>query len=439
MATSISPAGIVEDMMSMGFSYTDSICELIENPLDANASKIEIHINTDHILIIDNASGLNEDKLIESKRLFDRKTAKDSKNGCFGCGGSIACAKLTNGEKKAIRISKMQTTPIFQLTVDYPKILRTDTYTFSPHEASVRFSKLWDDYAIDKNHGTIDFIECPDHIRDRLLMDITTVKWGRMYNDYIVKGITISFYNEGTLLFSIQPEDISNIADATHYEMYCLDVWKNSDGKIITQVGKEKDGPDGYYRIGNVDCTSSIRYVKDCAHNWKKEDGGQFLKRGRKIVDCVAIKRPGKGDFAEQNIIQASKHVWKYSTSLDVYMGTEINKSHIDIKNIHPEILKPLEEMSKQFSKNFYKRVKSAPVQKVKKRVFKVEKDKDKDKDKELEPDLGNVFAGFIVRTNVINIAEFLEKLKNMKPEELTDFIYKLNEFEKSLQQIMHN
>ena len=444
MTDSISPAGVHRDMLHMGFSDMDSLRESgIENQLDAKAKDIAIHLNTDtcNILFADSAPGMDEDKLKLSRRLFNRKDATDDKNGCFGIGSSVGSAQLTRLQGKSTRLTRTVGGPLLQLTLDYPKILKTDKYELVPHEATAASSMLWDEYALDQNHGTLDILECPKSVIEDLIRDSQSAEFGRMYSDYLVDGTTIGFFKDGEPLLDVQPEDVSDEKNATHCEKYELLVWGkptdttmalvsqfvNGHKKLVytdpvtgTQV-ETSPADKGYSLIGPIKCTSTIRYkIKGGADNWRAEDGGHYPKRVRKIIERFPITHPSGGDFQERDIIVASRHAWTYPTSMDPYMGTEINKSRINKSKIRPEILKPLEELSKNFSKRYWKKIKPAEAKKpevkpevkvpeVKKPEVKKQEVKPEVKKQEVKPEVKkSEIAG-----NIVNLIRETSALEN--------------------------
>ena len=387
MSDSISPAGAHRNMSHMGFSDMDCLRESgVENQVDVKAKEIAIYLNSEagNILFVDSGPGMDKEMLKLSRRLFNSKEASDDKNGRFGIGSSVGSAQLTRLQGKSTRLTKTADGKLLQLTLDYPEILKTDKYELVTHEATAACSQLWAEYSLDENHGTLDILECPKAVIDDLIRDLESAEFGRMYLDYLLDGTTISFFKDDEPLFDVQPEDVSDEKNATHCEKYDLTVWGklvNTTMTLLSQfvngykklvyidpaTGKQVEASPadkGYSVIGTIKCTSTIRYKKGASDNWKPDDGGHYPKRVRKIIERFPITRPTGGDFPEQDIIVASRHVWNYPTSLDSFMGTEINKSRINKSKIRPEILKPLEELSKNFSKKYWKKIKPAEVKK---------------------------------------------------------------------------
>ena len=368
----------------MGFRDTDCIREGgIENQLDVKAPQIQISLNKGTktspplILFADSGPGMTPEQLKASRRLFNRKEASDEKNGCFGIGGSVASSQLTKLQGKATRLSKIQGGPLNQLTLDYPTITKKDEYELHVHEATKAMHDLWDKHGLNKEHGTLDILECPESVVADMVAKLPGENLGRMYADYLAEGTKITIMADGKLLLNLVAEDVNDEKNATHVEKYEVVVWTKGPGPSVAvqfkngkgqQVyldkvdGKQKSGDllkEGYQKVGVIMCTSSIRFtLPKNDNNWRQEQGGCFLKRVKKIVERYATMVPNSGDFNEREIKGASRHVWKFPTSLDALMGVEINKSRVNKGNIQPLIITTLEDLADKFSGKFWKAIK---------------------------------------------------------------------------------
>jgi hypothetical protein len=375
-------------MSNMGFRDTDCIREGgIENQLDVKAPQIQISLNKGTktspplILFADSGPGMTPEQLKASRRLFNRKEASDEKNGCFGIGGSVASSQLTKLQGKATRLSKIQGGPLNQLTLDYPTITKKDEYELHVHEATKAMHDLWDKHGLNKEHGTLDILECPESVVADMVAKLPGENLGRMYADYLAEGTKITIMADGKLLLNLVAEDVNDEKNATHVEKYEVVVWTKGPGPSVAvqfkngkgqQVyldkvdGKQKSGDllkEGFVKVGVIMCTSSIRFtLPKNDNNWRQEQGGCFLKRVKKIVERYATMVPNSGDFNEREIKGASRHVWKFPTSLDALMGVEINKSRVNKGNIQPLIITTLEDLADKFSGKFWKAIKPKVV-----------------------------------------------------------------------------
>ena len=376
-------------MEAMGFSDLDCTRETgYENALDAKAPEIHHRYNPSLAQPIisfgDSGPGMDDVELKRSRKLFNHKDATDEKNGCFGIGGSLGSAQLARLQGKSTRLSKKPGGPLLQLTLDYAKILKEDKYEVIVHEATAAWAAYWEKYAVDKEHGTLEILESPKHVVEALVAAIPGAKFGRMYADYLNEGTKMSIFVDDEKLMDIQPEDVSDKKNASRFSEYDVTVWGkypegsrkvkdikdvlvqyvNGFGKSVYQdpvTGnqvEEDPAAKGYTMLAPIKCTSSVRFKKGATDNWKVEDGGQYPKRVRKVIERFEIPYPSGGDFELREIIAISRHLWIYPTILDPFMGTEINKSRINKAKIHSGILKVLEDLADKFSKKYWNDIK---------------------------------------------------------------------------------
>ena len=60
--SNISPSGTIQNLLNLGFTQTNALCELIDNSLDAGAKHIKIVVNTErrNLMIVDDGCGMNK-------------------------------------------------------------------------------------------------------------------------------------------------------------------------------------------------------------------------------------------------------------------------------------------------------------------------------------------------------------------------------------------
>jgi hypothetical protein len=249
MSKEWSPSGCLENFNDMGFTDTDCICEFIDNAIDAKASEIEIDMihpqqgNTSRIIFGDTAGGRSVEDLETSGRLFNRKQTNDNKIGRFGMGGNVGSSQLTRLKGKALRLSKIRGGLINQLELDYPTSIKNDTYKIHACEATNTNYLIWQEYAINKEHGSLEILECPDSVVAELIEKFTLEKenLARMYADYLESGIKITFKVNDKVLIDLKAINVSDEKNATYIKRYDLSVWKNeSDSKLAVEFENGK-------------------------------------------------------------------------------------------------------------------------------------------------------------------------------------------------------
>ena len=351
--------GTIENSAFMGFSHMDLYREILDNQFDAKASIIqnyllhEVEKNRSLMIFGDNALGMNIEQLQTCATINKRKEASDDKNGLFGYGGFAAYYGFTQGEGKAIILSKKDGEPLVnQLTLDFPKFKRDNQIVYIAHDATASMTEMWNTYAVNKNHGTLIILECHHVLIQDMIEKLHQENLGQTYADYLNKGIKVTiFTNNQKILIELHATNVIENARSTKNTV--ITVWKKEQD-IIAEY---KDGngakkyfdledrkpkstinlsANGYKEIGKINYTNSFRYYEhDKANNWQVCDGGYYFKRGKKVINSFETQlnaKPG-GDFGHQNIKESSKHLVEFTSNLDSLFGIQVNKSKID-KNL---------------------------------------------------------------------------------------------------------
>ena len=89
MSNGVSISGTMENMLSMGFTVSDAICEGIDNSLDAGANIIHLDFNQDNCMWIqaDNGCGMKPEILPEAYCMNNRSNGTQT-HGKFGIGAN---------------------------------------------------------------------------------------------------------------------------------------------------------------------------------------------------------------------------------------------------------------------------------------------------------------------------------------------------------------
>ena len=380
----ISHVGTLYNTTNQGFSNMDLIRELIDNALDARASEIQIHMiyqpesNTYLIMIGDNGPGMNRKTLQAHIIINNRKDASDDKNGLFGFGGIAALFGLTQeGGGTATTLSKIEGEAINELLLDFPTIIKNNNITYMAHEVSVTMNTMWNNYAVNKNHGTLIILECSPLLVSNMIEKLPLENLGSTYYAYINENIKLTLIvndKNGKLVKEIVSNNM--IANATYTKKNELTIWKK--GEII--IAEFKNGnekrvyldpktnthnsatnlySEGYREIGKINYTNSIRFnLIDKANNWPVSSGGYYLKRNKKIINRIEIPYPTSGDYAYKDLRASSKHLVEFTTNLDSLFGIQVNKSKIDKNLINLAVFTTLQYLAMDFCKKTWDKIK---------------------------------------------------------------------------------
>jgi hypothetical protein len=131
----ISQIGTVDDYGAMvnmfersGFTLAKSCCELLANCCDARATHVRFIIDTQHIRIIDNGIGMNEEKARSCLSLFKANHEGEQTMGVSGCGAKPAMYLLGNRQEATIFTHK-EGFPFLAIRVPFDEMMAARQYS----------------------------------------------------------------------------------------------------------------------------------------------------------------------------------------------------------------------------------------------------------------------------------------------------------------------
>jgi hypothetical protein len=362
-------SGLVQDLLEFGFTTQHVLSEVIDDCFGAGATSIEFHINTtDHeMLIIDNAKGMTAEELVQSHRLFKRTEASDERQGRFGIGSKVAKVHLTQHRQPTTVVSKTVEGEIYSITVDWNRAVTHNNLELVATEASRRNEDLWNKYCV--GAGTVARIPLHPKIEKELiasLEDGTFQKYfSRMYSKDLLEGKVIKFlYNSKGVILT--PTDILELDTCTFKQSTEVEVYeKNDDIRLYfvngngEKVYKNAEGnqahdePTDFALVGKIKIDSAIKsqIVKESEKwtDWEVVDGGIFIRRMGKVIEQISIPPTTAGDYGWRCLLNSSRHLVSFNSSLDGYFGIEINKSHIKEANINKKVIGFIRWLAKDF------------------------------------------------------------------------------------------
>jgi hypothetical protein len=362
-------SGLVQDLLEFGFTTPHVLSEGIDDCFGAGATNIEFHINADHeMLVVDNAKGMTKDELVLSHRLFKRTEASDERQGRFGIGSKVAKVHLTKHRHPTTVVSKMASDEIYSITVDWNKAVTKNILELMATDASSKNEKLWNTYCV--VCGTVQRIPLDPKIEKEIiasLEDGTFQKYfGRMYSKDLLDGKVIKFLYDNKEV-TLKPIDILELDTCTFKQSTMVEVYEkdndirlyfvNGNGEKVyknTEGNQAHDSPTDYNLIGKMKIDSAIKSQiekKDTEKwtDWEAEDGGIFIRRMNKVIEQIPIPPTTSGDYGWRCLLNSSRHLVSFNSSLDSYFGIEINKSHIKEANINKKIIGFIRWYTKDF------------------------------------------------------------------------------------------
>lgn len=223
----IDARGTLQNMLNEGCSERASVCEKIDNALDAKATHMNIHIDTKEktITFADNGHGMDADMAKLAHCINRRKEKSKSKHGRFGRGGAQGTIVLTNLESTSSCLSKCETSPktlqgdkaasasLIETTIDWKKCVDENRYYPTPHPASIDGLELWKKYSLDPlKTGSVFHLTCHAK-RLNVLVAQTLHKsipaslryyLARTYSRFLSSGFKLTLSIDGTA-YPIEP------------------------------------------------------------------------------------------------------------------------------------------------------------------------------------------------------------------------------------------
>ena len=363
-------SGLVQDLLEFGFTTPHVLSEVIDDNFGAGATNIEFHINTtEHeMLIVDNAKGMTKDELVLSHRLFRRSEASDERQGRFGIGSKVAKVLLTQHRHPTTVVSKTATSEINQITVDWNKAVTNSILELIATEASRRNEDLWNKYCTDS--GTVARIPLHPKIEKELIASLEDGSFqkyfSRMYSKDLLEGKVIKFLydSKGVIL---TPTDILELDTCTFKQSTMIEVYEkdddirlyfvNGNGEKVyknAEGNQAHDEPTGFTLVGKMKIDSAIKSQIEKKEtekwtDWEADDGGIFIRRMNKVIEQIPIPPTTSGDYGWRCLMNSSRHLVSFNSSLDSYFGIEINKSHIKEANINKKVIGFIRYHTKDF------------------------------------------------------------------------------------------
>lgn len=196
-------------LREMGYKSTDALLDIVDNSLDAGASRIDLTIKdvsggkgTDFVIDIqDNGSGMDEEKLKEALRLGSQREYNPEDLGRFGVG--LVTAGLSIG--RSIRVlTRKEGRPAYDALMDLDTIAKHNQFLIElrPAMAKDAMQRLPD-------QGTIVSLSKVDRINDRNLsrfQERLREAVGRVYRNYIARAENpVKFYVGNRLVKAVDP------------------------------------------------------------------------------------------------------------------------------------------------------------------------------------------------------------------------------------------
>lgn len=312
---------LLTSLREMGYTTNDAVLDLIDNSLEAGATRIDVMIRDvsggkrkDFVIdVLDNGSGMDAETLQSALRLGNKREYKADALGRFGMG--LKTASLSLG--KSIRVlSRKEGQVACQALLDMDDIERHNE--FKAQTPTVHAEELMQ-LGLDKN-GTLVSISKIDRIDDTSTFrfhEALRENVGRVYREFIAKGVK----------FKIGPHY------AKRFDPLMLD-------NPLTEV---KLDTDLVFAPGKVARLKVVELPED--DSIRNGDSGFYLVRnGREIraAETFGI-RPLHGHHHTLGHFRAEL---RFTSELDAFLHVNVKKNFVQLDD---NMLKKLDDLVHPF------------------------------------------------------------------------------------------
>ena len=316
-------AGIlVYALQHLGYQNDVALCDIIDNSIDAGATKIKLIIDKNQIMIMDNGHGMNAKVLDEALKLGSDVIRED--NACLGkFGMGLSTASMSIGNRTTVITKQADAKQLLKSSVDVNIIKLTNRFVKYMGDANNEERKMFDEY-IGENSGTIVILEeCVgiknkniSHFANRMKTIIA-----RVYRKFMNK---IEFYVNDSKIEMIDPLCLDNKQTQIYSD-------ENYDIKW-----KDKNGIDRK-SIVNVKMVLLPMVLEDDERQYKANipnQGFSILRNSREIAFGYMPKWVSK-----HNKYNRFRGEISFLSEMDEAMGVDFTKNGIDMTDSINDIL----------------------------------------------------------------------------------------------------
>lgn len=316
-------AGIlVYALQHLGYQNDVALCDIIDNSIDAGATKIKLIIDKNQIMIMDNGHGMDAKVLDEALKLGSDVIRED--NACLGkFGMGLSTASMSIGNRTTVITKQADAEKLLKSSVDVNIIKLTNRFVKYMGDANNEERKMFDEY-IGENSGTIVILEECVGIKNKNIRHFANrmkTIIARVYRKFMNK---IEFYVNDSKIEMLDPLCLDNKQTQIYSD-------ENYDIKW-----KDKNGIDRK-SIVNVKMVLLPMVLEDDERQYKANipnQGFSILRNSREIAFGYMPKWVSK-----HNKYNRFRGEISFLSEMDEAMGVDFTKNGIDMTDSINDIL----------------------------------------------------------------------------------------------------
>jgi len=389
-STNIHISGLLRSTKTKGFTTQGAINELIDNSLDADATVVDIHFNTEgrELIIADDGLGMTKAMADSCYCIHNDKPASGA-IGMFGIGKTIAEGLLSDLASSTTTVTKVESGRLLEVTADWVTSIATNTWNPRSGGASADVAlPLWERAAIDREHGTVVHINMTPAMFNDIATDVETLcrSLAYVYQEYDPDTFAIRVWRDGEQ-YELDTSDTlgwNDVLPSQRNEVN-LEAWVNSAGEELifhsegsemvrfnrgatqpTIAARYRDYAEMPSKGYTLEARLSLRDVYNDEWNPPEDDDGNrppyilgslSFVRNRRHLKRVANEPPTSGTHERKRYLGAARHALYYDHHADRLMKTEGNKSNVTPENINKQLMWTVNALARKWADSYWKQV----------------------------------------------------------------------------------
>ena len=394
MASSIDIRGIQNGILHLGFTNIDAIEELVDNEVDAGATKVRIHFTsaTTTISIAGNGRGMTKSALKRSMCYFGAKAASEQA-GVFGLGENAGHLQLSGGLTPTYTVTRAEgEEDIMELVADWPTSAASGKWEPETGGVLEKRRQLWNRFAIDPlGKGSLKHIQMPPEKFAEVVGNLQNLllEIGFAYESHLRDGKTIEVYVDGV----VHSPDMGLTLnyETTPAARRCetpIELWRKGDEERVyyrhisqkpAYVGMVRETKGSQAKIPDYATAGTEGFVKVASFLFRSVYSmdsnppavpGQ--PRGDVVPGYVALCRDRRTlcrlpgilpsnfqEYEDRRVVGATRHWLSFGYRESEMMGVMVDKSHVREAKVHKLLLDTVHELGKRWSKRYYQTIKA--------------------------------------------------------------------------------
>lgn len=314
---------LIYAMQHLGYDNYVALCDIIDNCIDANATRIKIYVtaknNQFKILIEDNGHGMTIDVLDEALK-FGSKSDHDELVDLGKYGMGLSTAGLSLADKTTVLTKSEDSDKLFRSATDVEVIKREDTFVKFLGEASVTEKAFFESELEGAESGTIVILENCFGVKNQNVTQFSNTLIKEIARKFRKFMDSIDFFVNDKKITPFDPLMLSSSDKAYVSELYSDEEYEVNWVDRIT----------GEKRSGKI--RAKLVLLPNISRDKARElginipnQGFSILRNNREIAFGVM---PWHGKHNRYNRIRGEI---SFDSSMDDAMGVNFTKNNIDM------------------------------------------------------------------------------------------------------------